>query len=178
MVRAAQELGEGYEFMLPVASTINQEWLRQQVSVLGTRIQIKFTDNAPITLKHARAAVVASGTATVEAALAGTPFVVVYRVAPLTWFIGRWLVKLDTFAMPNLIAGRQIVTELIQHNFTAENVLRELRAIIAEGGGRGKMVADLAQIRESLRDTIGMEEPAWRASMEILASLGMSVKTY
>src|SRR5947209_3870372 len=111
MVQAAQELGEGYEFLLPVASTINQEWLRQQVSFLRTRMQIEFTDNAPVTLKHARAAVVASGTATVEAALAGTPFIVVYRVAPLTWLTGRRLVKLDTFAMPNLIAGKQIVTE-------------------------------------------------------------------
>ena len=103
---------------------------------------------------------------------------VAYRVAPLTWLAGRWLVQLDTFAMPNLIAGKKIVTELIQHNFTAANVLRELRAIIPEGEVRRKMIADLAQVRESLRDTIGMEEPAWRASMEILASLGMSVKTY
>ena len=59
---------------------------------------------------HARAAVVASGTATVEAALSGTPFVVVYRLSPLTWILGRRLVRLDTFAMPNLIAGKKIVT--------------------------------------------------------------------
>jgi len=85
--------------------------------------------------------VVASGTATVEAALAGTPFVVVYRLTPLTWLLGRWLVKLDTFAMPNLIAGRKIVTELIQHNFTVDNVLRELRAVIPEGEARRQMIA-------------------------------------
>jgi lipid-A-disaccharide synthase len=178
MVQAAHELGDEYEYVLPVASTINQEWLRQEITDLGTNVPVKFTDNSRITLQYARAAVVASGTATVEAALAGTPFVVVYRVAPLTWLTGRWLVKLDTFAMPNLIAGKKIVTELIQHNFTAESVLRELRAIIPEGEVRQKMIAGLARVSESLQDTADAEEPAWRAAKEILASLGVSVKTY
>ncbi len=178
MVQAAQELGDTYEYALPVASTINKEWLRQEIAALGASITLKFTDNSRSTLKHSRAAAVASGTATVEAALAGTPFVVVYRVAPLSWLVGRWLVKLDTFAMPNLIAGRKIVTELIQHNFTPENVLRELRAIIPEGETRQRIVNGLARVRDSLRESAGTEEPAWRAASEILASLGWSVKTY
>jgi lipid-A-disaccharide synthase len=177
MVQAAHELGDEYEYVLPVASTINQEWLRQEITDLGTNVPVKFTDNSRITLQYARAAVVASGTATVEAALAGTPFVVVYRVAPLTWLTGRRLVKLDTFAMPNLIAGRKIVTELIQHNFTADNVLRELRLVIPDGEARRQMIADLGQVRESLRDREGAEEPAVRASREILAALGLTVKT-
>ena len=178
MVQAAQQLGNTYEYVLPVASTIDKEWLRQEIAGLGTSVEVRFTGNSRSALKHSRAAVVASGTATVEAALAGTPFVVVYRVAPFTWLAGRWLVKLDTFAMPNLIAGRKIVTELIQHNFTAENVLRELRTIIPEGEARQKIISGLAQVRESLRDPVGTEEPAWRAANEILASLGLSVKTY
>jgi lipid-A-disaccharide synthase len=177
MVQAASKLGDGYEYLLPVASTLNQEWLRQQIAALGPPVAVKFTDNSRVTLKHSRAAVVASGTATVEAALAGTPFVVVYRLAPLTWLMGRPLVKLDTFAMPNLIAGRKIVTELIQHNFTADNVLRELRAVIPDGEARREMIADLGQVRESLRDREGAEEPAVRASREILAGLGLTVKT-
>lgn len=178
MVQAAQALGDTYEYLLPVASTINQEWLRQEIEALRASVPVKFTDNSRVTLHYARAAVVASGTATVEAALAGTPFVVVYRVAPLTWLSGRWLVRLDTFAMPNLIAGKRIVTELIQHNFTAENVLRELRAIISDGEVRQKMIADLGQVQDSLQDTTDAEKPAQRASREILASLGISVKTY
>ncbi len=178
MVQAAGELGQGYEYLLPVASTLNHEWLRQQVAALRPLLRIKFTDNSRATLQHARAAVVASGTATVEAALAGTPLVVVYRLAPLTWLMGRRLVKLDTFAMPNLIAGRKIVTELIQHNFTADNVLRELRAVIPDGEARRQMIAGLGQVREFLRDREGAEEPALRASREILAALGLAVKTF
>ncbi|HEV3037129.1 MAG TPA: lipid-A-disaccharide synthase [Candidatus Angelobacter sp.] len=178
MLQAAQTLGDGYEYVLPVASTIAQEWLRREIGDQGAGPAVKLTNSSRVTLQHARAAAVASGTATVEAALAGTPFVAVYRVAPLTWLTGRWLVKLDTFAMPNLIAGEKIVTELIQHNFTAENVLRELRAIIPEGQARQKMIAELGQVREALRDRTSSEEPAWRAAKEILASLDISVKTY
>src|SRR5262249_51228844 len=114
---------------------------------------IHFTDNARATLMHSRAAVVASGTATVEAALSGTPFVVVYRLAPLTWLLGRRLVKLDTFAMPNLIAGEKIVTELIQGDFTATNVVRELNAIIPEGPRRQQMQAALKTVQQRLHDS-------------------------
>jgi lipid-A-disaccharide synthase len=171
MVRAAGRLGEAYEFLLPVASTLNHEWLRRQVTDLGPPVPVKFTDNSRATLRHARAAVVASGTATVEAALAGTPFVVVYRLAPLTWIMGRRLVKLDIFAMPNLIAGRKVVTELIQHNFTPDRVFQELRAIIPDDEPRRQMIAGLGQVQALLRDSQDAELPALRASREILAVL-------
>ena len=133
---------------------------------------IHFADNARATLMHARAAVVASGTATVEAALSGTPFVVVYRLAPLTWLLGRRLVKLSTFAMPNLIAGEKIVPELIQGNFTAANVLRELKAIIPDGPARGKMQDALKMVQTKLHDSRDAEPPAQRAAREIIGSLG------
>jgi lipid-A-disaccharide synthase len=120
---------------------------------------------------HARAAVVASGTATVEAALSGTPFVVVYRLAPLTWLLGRRMVKLDTFAMPNLIAGKKIVTELIQKDFTAQNVFRELNAIIPDGPARRQMEAALKMVQERLHDSQDAEPPAHRAAREILSGI-------
>ncbi len=131
---------------------------------------IHLTDNARATLMHARAAVVASGTATVEAALSGTPFIVVYRLAPLTWLLGRRLVKLDTFAMPNLIAGKKIVPELIQKDFTAQNVLKELNAIIPDGPARRQMEADLKMVQQWLRDSQHAESPAQRAAREILGA--------
>src|SRR6266853_1734475 len=134
-------------------------------------LQVTLTDNAPATLMHSRAAVVASGTATVEAALSGTPFVVVYRLAPLTWVLGRCLVKLDTFAMPNLIAGRKIVPELIQKDFTAQNVFRELKAIIADGPARQQMESDLRMVQQRLHDSQDASSPAQRAAHEILAAL-------
>ena len=89
--------------------------------------------------------------ATVEAALIGIPFVVVYRVSALTYAIGRRLVKVKNYGMVNLIAGREIVPELIQSNFTGENVVRELRRLIPEGDRRAGMIRDLQQVGETLR---------------------------
>lgn len=169
MLEAAQQLGSQYEYVLPIASTLNGEWLRQQFSAAGPAV--KLTTNSRLTLKHARAGVVASGTATVEAALAGTPFVVVYRLAPLTWLLGRRLVNLDTFAMANLIAGRPIVTELIQNGFTPANVVRELTEIVSDGPRRQQMLTDLKEVQQRLRDNASNEEPSMRAAREILVGL-------
>jgi lipid-A-disaccharide synthase len=170
MLQAAATLGNEYEYVLPLASTLNRDWLLAQIS--SAAVPITITENARATMTHSRAAIVASGTATVEAALSGTPFVVVYRLSPLTWLLGRRLVKLDTFAMPNLIAGRHIVTELIQHDFTPENIVRELRALLAEGPKRQQMIADLRQVKSLLRDHEHQQEPVSRAALEIANALG------
>lgn len=168
MLQAAKALGVRYEYVLPVASTLEGGWLRGQFR--SAEVEIKLSVNSRLTLKHSRAAVVASGTATVEAALAGTPFVVVYRLAPLTWLLGRRLVKLDTFAMANLIAGRRIVTELIQRDFAAANLVRELQAILSEGPRRTQMISDLKEVRERLRES-NAGAPALLAAQEILSGL-------
>jgi lipid-A-disaccharide synthase len=160
---------EGFEFVLPVASTLDESWLRRQLALAGE--DVRLTHDARAALKHSRAAVVASGTATVEAALAGAPFTVVYRLAPLTWLLGRRLVSLDTFAMPNLIAGRRIVPELIQKDFTAANIVREIQSIIPDGPPRRQMLADLAAVREKLHDGGHAEAPAVRAAQEIVGQL-------
>jgi lipid-A-disaccharide synthase len=170
MLQAAATLGDECEYVLPLASTLNRDWLLAQLP--SATVPITITENARATMTHSRAAVVASGTATVEAALSETPFVVVYRLSPLTWLLGRRLVKLDTFAMPNLIAGRHIVTELIQHDFTPENVMRELRALLAEGPKRQQMIADLRQVKSLLRDHEHEQEPVSRAALEIANALG------
>jgi lipid-A-disaccharide synthase len=185
MLWAAEMLnkeGGDFEFVLPVASTLDKDWLRQGLHhAWAWPVPVVLTDNARATLMHARAAIVASGTATVEAALAGTPFVVVYRLAPLTWLLGRRLVRLDTFAMPNLIAGRKIVPELIQGGFTVESVVRELNKIIPDGPGREQMLADIHEVQNKLRDrpdagssatkTPVARAPVVRAAQEIMGSL-------
>ncbi len=170
MLQAAATLGNEYEYVLPLASTLNRDWLLAEIS--SAAVPIRITENARATMTHSRAAIVASGTATVEAALSGTPFVVVYRLSPLTWLLGRRLVKLDTFAMPNLIAGRHIVTELIQHDFTPENIVRELRALLAEGPKRQQIITDLRQVKSLLRDHEHEQEPVSRAALEIANALG------
>jgi lipid-A-disaccharide synthase len=165
-VELLRKQGHYFEYLLPVASTLDSEWVRYQ---LGPATDwVKLTADARATVMLSRAAVVASGTATVEAALTGTPFIVVYRLSPLTWLLGRRLVSLDTFAMPNLIAGRRVVPELIQGGFTAEAVVSELMAIVADGPVRREMQEGLQEVQQRLRENAGGESPAMRAAREIL----------
>jgi lipid-A-disaccharide synthase len=101
-------------------------------------------------LAAADCAIVASGTATVEAALLGTPMVVIYRVAPFTAAILRRMVKAPFIGMVNLIAGRRIVPELIQEDFTSEALAAEVRYILESPEGRDQMKSDLAEVRIKL----------------------------
>jgi len=101
-------------------------------------------------LAAADLALVASGTATVQAALHDTPMVVVYRLSPLTYALGRRFVKLDTFAMVNLIAGERIVPELIQDAFTPETVAAEALSILGDPSRAARMRAGLARVRDKL----------------------------
>src|ERR1700752_1635587 len=120
MVQAAQALQkiDQYEFLLPLAPTLSSG---QQAEIQGTLpadLKITITHDAWATLQHARASIVASGTATVEAALIGNPFLVVYRVSPVSYAVAKRVVDVPHVAMVNLIAGRRAVTELIQGDFT------------------------------------------------------------
>lgn len=99
-------------------------------------------------LSAAAVAIVASGTATVEAALLGTPMVVVYRLSALTYRLGRRFVKVPHVAMANLIAGKRIVPELIQDDFTPERVADAAVSLLGPGGDA--MREALAEVRERL----------------------------
>lgn len=101
-------------------------------------------------LAAADCAIVSSGTATVEAALLGTPMVVVYRLSGLTAMIARPLVRTPLFAMVNLISGRQVVPELIQNRFTAEALEREIRRLLDSPEARAQQRQDLAAVRLKL----------------------------
>lgn len=95
-------------------------------------------------------ALTASGTATVQAALHGTPMVVVYRLSPLTYRVGRPFVKVDTFAMVNLIAGRRVVPELIQEAFTPDAVAEEAVALLTDERRAHVMRRALGEVRAAL----------------------------
>jgi lipid-A-disaccharide synthase len=170
LLKAAQLLGENYVYIVPVASTLNKEWAASFLRQADAASAI-FTDDAPATLAHSRAAAVASGTSTLQAALIGTPFTMVYRVAPSSWMVGRRLVKVNRFAMPNLIAERDVVPELVQNEFTAERVAEHLKRLVAEGPERQRMIHDFAEVRQRLQD--GSETTASRrAARAVLAEVG------
>jgi lipid-A-disaccharide synthase len=101
-------------------------------------------------LASADVALTASGTATVQAALHDTPMVIVYRVSPMTYRLGRRLVRLDTFGMVNLIAGQRIVPELIQDEFTPGAVADEAISLLTDRERAAGVRAGLARVRERL----------------------------
>jgi len=101
-------------------------------------------------LGAADCAIVASGTATVEAALLGTPMVVVYRVSPTSAFVLKRMVRSPFIAMVNLIAGRRVVPELIQDQFTSAAVELEVRKLLESPKARDEMKAGLAEVRTKL----------------------------
>jgi lipid-A-disaccharide synthase len=170
ILESASLLGSDYEFLLPVAPTLDRGFLR---NLIGESKVVLVPEALPA-LWHSRAGIVASGTATVEAAMMNIPFVMVYRVSPLTYLLGKPRVKVPHFAMVNLIAGEQVVPELVQHDFTAGNVVARLKEILPDGPPRNWMLKGLAGVKARLRApqaaSEGAQHPADRAA-EIILSL-------
>ncbi|HEV3255221.1 MAG TPA: lipid-A-disaccharide synthase [Candidatus Acidoferrales bacterium] len=111
-------------------------------------------------LAAADVAIVSSGTATVEAALLETPMVVIYRVSRLSALVGRRMIRTPFFAMANLIAGRQIVPELIQEGFTAPALESEVRRLLVSDAARQQMKQDLGGVRAKLGSGGAIERAA------------------
>jgi lipid-A-disaccharide synthase len=172
ILESASLLGAAYEFLLPVAPTLDRSFLS---SLIG-RQKITLVPEALPALWLSRAGIVASGTATVEAAMMNTPFVMVYRVSPLTYLLGKPRVKVPRFAMVNLIAGEEVVPELVQHDFTAEKVVARLKEILPDGAPRDRMLEGLARVKARLRApeaaSGAVQHPADRAAGIILSLLG------
>jgi lipid-A-disaccharide synthase len=166
-----------YEFLLPVASTIQPAALQQYIAELNAEhlkyfgpeaASLRLTlitgpEAARDALTHARASVVASGTATVLAAIVGNPFLVVYRVSAFTMALAKRLVRypaefpsmpgpdgLQPVSMVNLIAGRRIVPELLQSRFAAANVATALTPLLQDGPERQAQIDALAHLRQRL----------------------------
>lgn len=156
MVRAAALLGSRYEYIIPLAPTLTGAQVGRIQYELGGRTLpenppgIKLVRNARAALQFARVSIVASGTATVEAALIGNPFVVVYRVSAATYALARRIVDVPHVAMVNLIAGKRVVPELIQNDFTAANIVQQLEPLLPDGPPRQSMMKELEEIRNAL----------------------------
>jgi lipid-A-disaccharide synthase len=176
---AAVLLGKDYEYLLPVAPTLDRQFLESELyrrAISAGEIELPimhFVPEALPALYHSRAGIIASGTATVEAAMMNLPFVMVYRVSPLTYLLGKPRVKVPRFAMVNLIAGEEVVPELVQQDFTAANVVSRINEILPDGSVRTRMLDGLAAVKARLRgpDTSGLHQrPADRAA-EIIVDL-------
>jgi len=145
-VKLLRERRPELQFVLAAAPHLRANALQEATSA-GIEIREGATRDV---LSAARVAIVASGTATVETALTLTPMVVVYRLSALTYTLGKPLVSVSNYAMVNLIAGRVVVPELIQGDFTPARVTEETLRVLDEGAPRSAMLRDLQEVREKL----------------------------
>ncbi len=153
---------------LPVAPGVDIEELKRAFK-LEKDIRL-FRGSAYDALRASSASVVASGTATIEAALAGKPFFVVYKMSPLTYRIGRLLVRgISNFAMVNLVAGEKVVKELLQEEVNAQSIAEEIELLLTDKEAASKITSKLAIVRKNLQisetENISAGERAARMAM-------------
>jgi lipid-A-disaccharide synthase len=153
LTEAPSQNNQSFSFLIPLAATLTSAQRDETLALTqlhGTGLQIHLLNDARTTLFHSRASIVASGTATVEAALMGNPFVVVYRVSPLTYAIAKRVVKVPHVAMVNLIAEKRLVPELIQVDFSAQSIVQSLAPLLPDGPERASMMQGLVMVRKKL----------------------------
>jgi lipid-A-disaccharide synthase len=174
MLEAARMLGPGYEYLLPVAPTLKDSQV-QAFAAQAESAGVRVVHDARAVLQHARASIVASGTATVEAALIGNPFLVVYRVSRITYAVAQRVVRVAHVGMVNLIAGRRIVPELIQDDFTASKVVERLRPLLENEEARATMQSDLRSVGAGLRvNSEGAIQHAARIALQLIPTAQQS----
>jgi lipid-A-disaccharide synthase len=139
----------GCQFVLALAPTVESVQVDEEIA--RRRVPIRVVADDTYNLIHAAdVALVASGTATLETALLERPMVIVYRLSPVTYGVARLLVGVRHIGIPNIVAGRPVVPELVQGLATGERIAAAAQDILDDPAGRRRMVGELAAIRGCL----------------------------
>ncbi|RMG01947.1 MAG: lipid-A-disaccharide synthase [Nitrospirae bacterium] len=144
-----KERYQAYQYILPLAEGVDEKRFNPELSGLeneGVRI---IRGNASKAMYVSDFGLITSGTATLQAALIGLPMVVVYKVFPLTYLIGRLIVDVKHISLVNILAGEGVVRELIQWDATAENIMKELDRLILDDHYRRYMLGVFDKIRQT-----------------------------
>ena len=159
-----------YEYLVPLASALDGEIYERLVEAVDANLRphLHLIDNDTYeAIRHARAAVVCSGTATLEVALLGTPEVVVYRTSWLTYNLGKLLVRIPDIALVNVVAGHRVVPELLQNEVTPDAIVAELRPLLNDQEQRARVKRFLMDVRARL----GEPGASARAAQAVLTTL-------
>ncbi|RLB88750.1 MAG: lipid-A-disaccharide synthase, partial [Deltaproteobacteria bacterium] len=136
----------GVRFAIPVASRVEMGLVKRIVERVPVTVLIQ-ADGVQDVLAKATLVITASGTVTLEAAIANVPMIIVYRISGLSYWLAKLLIRVKYIGLVNLIAGRMVVPELIQHEVSAENIARHALEML-EGE------KTLAEIRSRLRQVV------------------------
>ena len=165
LAEAAARLGRGrgLRFLVGLADGVDPAWLQPAARRFG--LEVDFRRDALEVMERSQVVLVASGTATLECALVGAPMVVVYRLNPVTYAVGRRVVRVPFISLPNLIAGEDVVPELVQR--PAGDVARAAERLLEPGPPRDRMLQGLDRVR----DAVGRPGASERAARRILVYL-------
>jgi len=152
MLTAAEKLQKrdiNIQFVLPQADSITDELL--QTFLQQSSVEIKVIKNQPYdVIQCCDAIMTTSGTASLEIALLQIPMVIAYRLSAITFFFAKYLVNTQFIGLPNIVAGKGIIKELIQHDLTVDNLADEIDKILENKGYREKMLTELAMVKDKL----------------------------
>lgn len=162
---ATQSKFTDYQFIIAGVGNLPLEFYEQ---FLNKNIKL-VTDQTYDLLSHSTAALVTSGTATLETALFGVPQVVCYKTSGFSYKIAKWVIKVPYISLVNLVAQKEVVKELIQDELTIENLSNELNKILNVADSRNKQINEYKRVKESLGD-VGASEKTGRRIVEILKS--------
>lgn len=152
MLAAAEILqvrNPGIQFMLPQADSISDELLESYMD--RSPVKITVIKNQPYdVIQCCDVVMTTSGTATIEIALLNVPMVITYKLAALTYWLGRWLVNTPFIGLPNIILGKGFIKELIQYEATSENLAEEIERILTDKFYADQMRDNLNQVKQQL----------------------------
>ncbi len=176
MLAAAHQLQDsfpGIHFLLPQADSIPDALLEQHLR--EARLMITVIKHKPYdVIQCCDAIMTTSGTASLEIALLGVPMVIAYKLSPLTYWLGRWLVKTPYIGLPNIILGKPAIKELIQHEASAENLAKEISKLLKDKPYAEQMRQDFLEVKQQLGEGGGSKNMALLA----LEMLGMDKSNY
>lgn len=136
----------GISFILPVAPSVEAAGIEKELAGLTGPVQVVSGDTYNV-IRSCDLLLAASGTVTLEAAIIGTPMLIIYRVSDLSYYAGRHLIKVNHVGLPNLIAGRPIIPELLQHDANPERIAAEALAFLKDPSKLDAQRKELAHIR-------------------------------
>jgi lipid-A-disaccharide synthase len=154
------------QFVLPLAGTLDPDFVQNILRQFPVKVNV-IRDEIYDVIAISDVAIVASGTATLETALLETPMVVVYKISAASYAIGRRFIRVDHISLPNIIAGRAVVPELIQDDANAERIAAEVMELIVQREKAREMKVSLAEVRGKL-GTPGASQRTARIACDML----------
>ena len=150
------------QFLLLQAEHLNPENLRKALASVSDEV-LMLDSHHYEALSASDLALSACGTANLEAALLGTPVIAFYRISPLTYFLGKPIVKIPHYSIVNIMAGRKVIPEFIQKDFTADNLCRSALDILEDKKLRADMLEELSR----LKGMLGAKKASENAALEL-----------